>query len=118
MKIMLFKGKLPGLKSIDLDFSEDCVYRKQRKVSFSKVMKSRRQKSWSWFILMCRVRPLSVPSLGGSLYSVTFIDDASKKVWIYFLKQKSKVIDVFKKWLAQVENKTGLKLKCLKSNMG
>ena len=45
-----------------------------------------------------------------------FIDDASRKVWIYFMKQKSKVFDVFKKWLAQVENETGLKIKCLKSD--
>ena len=35
MKTMLTKGKLPGLKSFDLDFCE-VVYEKQRKVSFSK----------------------------------------------------------------------------------
>ena len=29
----------------------------------------------------------SVPSLGGSLYFVIFIDDSSRKVWVYFLKQ-------------------------------
>jgi len=28
MKVMLFKDKLSGLKSIDLDFCEDCVYEK------------------------------------------------------------------------------------------
>ena len=58
----------------------------------------------------------SVPFLGGSLYFVSFIDDASRKVWIYFLKYKSDVFDVFKKWLAQVENETCLKHKCLKSD--
>jgi len=40
MKAMLSKGRLPGLKSIDLDFCEDCTYGKQRKVSFSMVKKS------------------------------------------------------------------------------
>jgi len=44
MKAMLSKGKLPGLKSIDLDFCEGSVYGKQRKVSFSKVKRPRRQK--------------------------------------------------------------------------
>ena len=39
MKVMLFKDKLPVLKSIDLNFCEDCVYRKQRRVSFSKARK-------------------------------------------------------------------------------
>ena len=60
----------------------------------------------------------TVSSLGGSLYFVTFIDDASRKVRIYFLKQKSDMFDVFKKWLAQVKNETCLKFKCLKSDMG
>ena len=52
----------------------------------------------------------SVPSLGGSLYFVTFIDDSSRKVWVYFLKHKSNLLEVFKKWLAQVENESGQKL--------
>jgi len=60
----------------------------------------------------------SVPSLGGSLYFVTFIDDSSRKVWVYFLKHKSNVFEVFKKWLAQFENESGQKLKCLKSDNG
>ena len=47
-----------------------------------------------------------------------FIDDSSKKVWIYFLKHKSDMFDVFKTWLAQVENKLGRKLKCLKYDNG
>ena len=33
---MLSKNKLLELKSIDLDFCDDCVYKKQRRVSFSK----------------------------------------------------------------------------------
>jgi hypothetical protein len=33
--------------------------------------------------------PVSVPSLGGSLYYVSFIDDFSRKTWIYFLRKKS-----------------------------
>ena len=62
--------------------------------------------------------PAKVSSFGGSLYFVTFIDDASRKLWIYFLKQKSDVFDVFKNWRATTENETGLKLKCLRSDNG
>ena len=47
MKIMLSKDKLLGLKSIDLDFFEDHVYGKQRRVSFSKARRLQRQKGWS-----------------------------------------------------------------------
>ena len=30
--------------------------------------------------------PAQVSSLGGSHYYVTFIDDATRKVWVYFLR--------------------------------
>ena len=30
--------------------------------------------------------PLPVASIGGARYYVAFIDDFSKKVWVYFLK--------------------------------
>ncbi|KAE8708902.1 Detected protein of unknown function [Hibiscus syriacus] len=35
---------------------------------------------------------------------VTFIDDSTRKVWVYFLKKKSEVFDTFRKWKAMVEN--------------
>jgi len=37
--VMLSKDKLPGLKSVELDFYEDCVYGKQKWVSFSTMSK-------------------------------------------------------------------------------
>ena len=40
MKVMHSKDKLLGSKSIDIDFRVDCVYGKQRRVSFSKVRKA------------------------------------------------------------------------------
>ena len=35
--------------------------------------------------------PFEVESLGGNRYFVTFIDDASRKVWVYLLKAKDQV---------------------------
>ncbi len=57
-------------------------------------------------------------SLGGSVYYVTFIDDFSRKVWVYFLKQKSEVFSNFKLWKAEVENQTSRKIKYLRSDNG
>ena len=37
-------------------------------------------------------------------------------IYIYFPKQKSDVFSTFKKWKAEVENQTGLKIKCLKND--
>ena len=40
MTVMLPKNKLLGLKSIDLDFCEDCIYGKQKRVSFAIMRKN------------------------------------------------------------------------------
>jgi hypothetical protein len=50
--------------------------------------------------------PTQVSSLGGSCYYVTFIDDATRKTWVYCIRQKSYVFDTFKKWKDLVENET------------
>ena len=57
-----------------------------------------------------------VRSLGGSHYYVTFIDDSTRKVWVYFFKNKSDVFATFKKWKAEVENQTGLSVKSLRTD--
>ncbi|KAE8668800.1 TBC1 domain family member 15-like [Hibiscus syriacus] len=53
-----------------------------------------------------------------SLYYITFIDDSTRKVWVYFLKKKSEVFDTFRKWKVMVENESGLKVKRLRSDNG
>ena len=63
-------------------------------------------------------RPTRELSLGGSLYYVTFTNDFSRKVWVYFLKQKSEVFTKFKLWKAKVENQTGRKIKYLTTDNG
>ena len=51
-----------------------------------------------------------VSSVGGSNYYVTFIDDATRKTWVYCIQKKSDVFNTFKKWKALVENETRKKL--------
>ena len=62
--------------------------------------------------------PTQLSSLGGSHNYVTFIDDATRKVWVYFLRQKCDVFQIFKKLKCLVENEIGKKLKCLRSDNG
>jgi hypothetical protein len=45
-------------------------------------------------------------SLSGREYYLTFIDDYSRKTWIYFLKTKSEVFKRFQEFKALVENQT------------
>jgi hypothetical protein len=49
-------------------------------------------------------RPMSIASIIGSMYYVSFIDDFSRKTWIYFLNTKDLVTSRFKEFKALVEN--------------
>ena len=40
--------------------------------------------------------PISSSSLSGYVYYVSFVDDFSRKTWIYFLKNKGEVFSKFK----------------------
>ena len=62
--------------------------------------------------------PYQVQYIGVFCYFVTFIDDATRKTWVCYIRQKSDVFSTFKKRKALVENKTGKILKCLISNNG
>jgi hypothetical protein len=48
--------------------------------------------------------PMSSTSLTGCEYFVTFIDDFSRKNWIYFMKTKDEVFSRFQEFKALVEN--------------
>ena len=52
------------------------------------------------------------------VYYVSFIDDFSRKTWIYFLKGKSEVFSKFKEYKALVENQADRKIKTLRSDNG
>ena len=45
--------------------------------------------------------------MGGAKYMVTFINDYSRRCWVYPIKKKSDVILVFKEYKALVELEYG-----------
>ena len=115
--MLLSKGKLPELKSIDFDMCESCILGKQKNVSFLKTSRTPKVEKLE-LIHTDLWGPSSVAFLGGSRYYITFIDDSSRKVWVYFLKNKFDVFKTFKKWNAMVEIETSLKVKYLRSDNG
>uniref|UniRef100_A0A2N9GFK1 CCHC-type domain-containing protein n=1 Tax=Fagus sylvatica TaxID=28930 RepID=A0A2N9GFK1_FAGSY len=62
--------------------------------------------------------PVRTLSKGGAQYFMSFIDDYSRKAWVYFLKNKSEAFAKFKIWKAEVENQTRRKIKCLRTDNG
>jgi len=60
--------------------------------------------------------PMHTTSIGGNRYFLTFIDDYSKKTWVFFLKEKLKVYEYFKSFKALVERESGFPLKTLRTD--
>ena len=117
MNILHSRNLLPGLRNVDLDFCEDYIYGKQKRLRFLRVGKEKKRKKLE-LVHTDVWGPAQVSSLGGFHYYVTFIDDETRKTWIYCIQNKYDVFDIFKKWKALVEIKTKKKLKCLRSDNG
>jgi hypothetical protein len=62
--------------------------------------------------------PMSSASFTGFLYYVIFIDDFSRKSWIFFMKTKGQVFSWFQEFKALVENQTGKKIRVLRTDNG
>jgi hypothetical protein len=62
--------------------------------------------------------PMNVDSIGGSKYVLTFTDDYSRYVTVYFLKNKSDVLKKFQEYANMMENFTGSRMKILRTDNG
>ena len=60
--------------------------------------------------------PAHVSSVNDFLYYVIFVDGYSKFTWLYLLKFKSDVFDVFKHFKATVENQLDTRIKILRTD--
>jgi len=60
----------------------------------------------------------TTPSIGGSNYYITFVDDYSRFTSIYFLKNKSDALGAFIKYKAFAEKHTGYSIKAVRSDNG
>jgi len=88
--------------NLEVDFCEHCIYGKQSWVRFPS--EATRENGILELVHSDVFGPVTVTSLGGSLYYISFIDDFSGKTSIYFLRKKSKVFNKFKELKSLVEN--------------
>jgi len=102
---------------VDVDLCESCIFGKHENVSFKKIRKT--SKASKLKLVHTDVwGPTTISSIGGKQYFVTFIDDHSRKIWVYFIRHKSKVFEAFERWEVMVENEMGLRIKKLRSDNG
>lgn len=62
--------------------------------------------------------PIQIQSMSGCKYFVTFIDDFTRKVFVYVLKNKNQVFKCFVDFKNLTENQTGCKIKTIRSDNG
>ena len=107
---------LLDLKSLKLDFYKHCMYGKQCKQRFK--TGTHNSKEILDYIHSDLWGPSPVVSYGGVLYFLTFIDDFSRKVWVFMLKKKVDVFNVFKQFKAMGEKITGKAIECSRTDNG
>lgn len=116
-EILIKKGCLQAEKLKGFEFCEDCVYGKTHRVGFGSAKHVTREKLE--YIHSDLWGAPSVPnSLGNCQYFITFIDDYTRKVWIYFLKKKDEAFKTFVEWKKMVENQSNKKVKKLRTDNG
>ena len=105
------------LKKSDSKLCEGCTYAKSHRQPFPKSSKNRAVN------ILERIHsdicgPMPTPSLKGSRYILTFIDDLSRFAHVYFLQQKSDTFKTFVDYRTLVERQTGNPIKILRSDGG
>uniref|UniRef100_A0A6N2K750 Integrase catalytic domain-containing protein n=1 Tax=Salix viminalis TaxID=40686 RepID=A0A6N2K750_SALVM len=116
MQSMEMVTGLPALTEVK-DVCEGCVTGKHHREKFDK------GEAWRSSYPLQLVHtdlcgPMQHESNGGNRYFITFIDDYSRVCWVYFLRNKSNALTVFKKYKALVELQSGFKVKKMRSDRG
>lgn len=96
IQILDLRKLLLKLKQVNLGFCDDCIYRKQKRVMFLKVGKEKKKDKLSLVYSYVWV-PNQVTSFGDFSSYITFIDNATRKIWVYSITYKYDIFDTLKK---------------------
>lgn len=119
LKMMSEKKIVNGMPLINHpdQLCEACLLGKHARKSFPKEATSRATEPLE-LIHADVCGPIKPSSFGKSNYFLLFIDDFSRKTWVYFLKEKSECFDVFKNFKAMVEKESGYVIRSLRTDRG
>ncbi|KAJ0566009.1 putative RNA-directed DNA polymerase [Helianthus annuus] len=119
LRTMQFNGMVEGLPKVaeKTQVCEVCAIGKQNRVEIPK--KSKWHASEKLQLVHTDIcGPITPKSMSSKRYVLVFIDDFSRKTWVYCLATKGEAFEYFKKFKALVENETGHYVKCLRSDRG
>jgi transposase InsO family protein len=118
LKDLVKKQSVQGLPNLNFEnkFCEGCVIGKQMRRQFEKSKFSVTKPLELIHTDICG--PITPGLFSGKEYLITFINNYSRKYWVYFLKKKSETFETFKKFKVMVKKTTGKKIRSLRSNRG
>lgn len=117
MRTLQSKGMVRGLLDFEAQMftCSDCLVGKQPRKPMPK-KSTWRAKGVLELIHSDICGPISPISNSGMRYILSFIDDYSRKVWVYFLNEKSEAFDQFKIFKKMVETETEKSIKGLRTD--
>jgi hypothetical protein len=119
LKILEQKRMVNGLPQLKTPskICKDCLAGKQQRDPFPKAA------TWRASQILQLIHadicgPISPASNSKKRYLITFIDDYSRKTWVYFLVEKSEAFDTFRSFKNSVKKETNKFIKCLRTDRG
>ena len=104
-------------KKANLSFCEGCVEGKMHRKPFKPVGEIRSTRRLQ-LVHSDVCGPMQTESIGGRKYFVTFIDDYSRCCAVYFMRNKSEVLEKFKEFEAVTTNQQSQRIGTLRSDNG
>src|ERR1051325_9561052 len=98
MKRIIFMDAVRGIPKLHIEEGRvcgECQVGKQTKTSHQKVQRLTTTKVLE-LLHMDLMGPMQVESLGGKKYAYVVVDDYSRYNWVNFIRDKTKVLYVFK----------------------
>lgn len=119
LSMMMQKSMLKGLPQLDVrtdTVCAGCQYGKAHQLPYEE--SKFKAKEPLELIHSDVFGPVKQSSIGGMRYMVTFIDDFSRYVCVFFMKEKSETFSKFKEFKEIVEGEVGKKIICLRTDNG
>jgi Reverse transcriptase (RNA-dependent DNA polymerase)/Retrotransposon gag protein/Integrase core domain/Chromo (CHRromatin Organisation MOdifier) domain/GAG-pre-integrase domain len=118
--LLSLSNHVTGLENAKLISSNEvcngCIYAKSQRLPFGTATNRAKEILERVHTDICG--PMPIPSLKGSKYILTFIDDWTRYVMVYFLINKSDTFECFLKYKAFAEKQTGKLIKIMRSDGG
>ncbi|KAE8669333.1 hypothetical protein F3Y22_tig00112249pilonHSYRG00290 [Hibiscus syriacus] len=117
LSVMVKKSMLKGLPQLDVRTDTVCAGCQYGKVHQLPYDESKFKAKEPLELVHSDVfGPVKQQSISGMRYMVTFIDDFSRYVWIFFMKEKSDTFSKFKEFRDSAEGEVGKKICCLRTD--